>query len=168
MSSILSADSQNVPVICDTIQRDGALARSRWGECLVHLSKVVWALASQEDFCAFGDEVVQGNQDVVQVVHGPVIVGCVQQGPQAPHSGGDLQHANDMCSHTFTQMTDACVMIVGCVQQGPQAPHPGGDLQHTNDTCSHTCICHELSARTIFHVDHDHVDQQGLQAPHPG
>ena len=43
-----------------------------------HLSQIVRALASQEDLGALGNEVVHGHQDVVQVVNGPVVVGCVQ------------------------------------------------------------------------------------------
>ena len=56
-----------------------------------YLCKVVRAFAGQEDLSALGDEVIQGHQDIVQVVHSPVIVGVVQQGPEAPHARGNLQ-----------------------------------------------------------------------------
>ena len=82
-----------------------------------YLCKVVRAFAGQEDLSALGDEVVQGHQDVVQVIHGPVIVGVVQQGPQAPHAGGDLHQCTKHATvNMFQQYTVVTMQREHCMR----------------------------------------------------
>ena len=58
---------------------------------IAHLLQIMGALASQEPVCISADEVVQGHQNVVQVVNGPGVECLADTRPQCPHPLRDLQ-----------------------------------------------------------------------------